>query len=315
VLVVLCPGQGSQTPGLFSPWLQLPGVEEQLALYSEAAGLNLVDAGTTADADEIRDTAVAQPLIVSAGLVALEALFPTEVDLRATVSMTAGHSVGEYTAAAVSGALTPEQALMLVAARGRAMAAAAAAADETGMSAILGGDSDEITAKLTELDLVGANVNGGGQIVAAGTIQNLEKLAEDPPTRARVMPLQVAGAFHTKYMAPAVNEMERLISSVKVRTPDITMLSNEDASTLDDGPTLLQHLVNQISTPVRWDLCQERMGEAGITGIIELAPGAVLSGLARRTLKGVESVAVKTPDDLEAARDLVRRHGKAGESL
>jgi len=313
VLVVLCPGQGSQTPGMLKPWLELDGVAEQLALHSAATGLDLVEHGTESDAETIRDTAVAQPLIVSAGLVALKALFPTDLDLRATVSMTAGHSVGEFTAAAVCGSLTAEQSLMLVAARGRAMAAAAAAGPDTGMSAVLGGDPAEVFERLEALDLVGANINGAGQVVAAGTLDALAQLAEEPPHRARVMPLKVAGAFHTKFMEPAVADVEKLIPSMAARTPDISMISNADASLIETGSELLKHLVSQIANPVRWDLCQERLGQSGVTGIIELAPGKVLSGLARRTLPGVESVALNSPDDLEAARDLVRRHSNTGD--
>jgi len=313
VLVVLCPGQGSQTPGMFKPWLELDGVSEQLALHSAATGIDLVEHGTNSDAETIRDTAVAQPLIVSAGLVALKALFPTDLDLRATVAMTAGHSVGEFTAAAVCGALTPEQALMLVAARGRAMAEAAAAGPDTGMSAVLGGDPAQVQSRLDELGLVGANMNGAGQVVAAGALEALNQLAQEPPNRARVMPLKVAGAFHTDFMAPAVETVQELTRSMSARTPDIPMLSNMDAAIIESGPELLNHLVEQISAPVRWDLCQDRLGQAGVTGIIELAPGAVLSGLARRTLPGVETVALKTPADLEAAQDLVRRHTRSGE--
>lgn len=313
MLVVLCPGQGSQTPGMFKPWLELDGVSEQLALHSAATGIDLVEHGTTSDAETIRDTAVAQPLIVSAGLIALKALFPTDLDLRATVAMTAGHSVGEFTAAAVCGALTQEQALMLVAARGRAMAQAAAAGPDTGMSAVLGGDPAQVQSRLDELGLVGANMNGAGQVVAAGTLEALDQLAQKPPHRARVMPLKVAGAFHTDFMAPAVEKVQELTGSMSARTPDIPMLSNMDAAVIESGPELLNHLVEQISAPVRWDLCQDRLGQSGVTGIIELAPGAVLSGLARRTLPGVETVALKTPADLEAAQDLVRRHTRSGE--
>lgn len=298
---------------MLTPWLELDGVAEQLALHSAATGLDLVEHGTNSDAETIRDTAIAQPLIVSAGLVALKALFPTDLDLHATVSMTAGHSVGEFTAATVSGSLTAEQSLMLVAARGRAMAAAAQAGPETGMSAILGGDPTEVQNRLEELDLVGANINGAGQIVAAGTLEALAKLAENPPTRARVMSLKVAGAFHTKYMEPAVAEVEKLIPSMAARSLDIPMISNADASLIESGPELLSHLVSQIASPVRWDLCQDRLGQAGVTGIIELSPGKVLSGLARRTLPGVESVALNSPADLEAARDLVRRHSNMGD--
>ncbi|HLS03474.1 MAG TPA: ACP S-malonyltransferase [Actinomycetales bacterium] len=313
MLAVICPGQGSQTPGMLKPWLELDGVADQLALHSAAAGIDLIEHGVESDAETIRDTAIAQPLIVSSGLVALRALFPTDVDLHSTVTITAGHSVGEFTAAAVCGALTPEQTLMLVAARGRAMAAAAAAGPDTGMSAILGGDPSEVAAKLAELNLVGANINGAGQVVAAGTLDDLAQLAEDPPQRARIMPLKVAGAFHTSHMESAVAEVRKLISSMAVRTPDIPLISNANAGLIEAGPELLDHLVTQISSPVRWDLCQDRLGQAGVTGIIELAPGAVLSGLARRTLPGVESVALKTPADLEAAQDLVRRHARIGD--
>src|SRR5690625_3388645 len=206
---------------MLKPWLELDGVAEQLALHSAATGLDLVEHGTNSDAETIRDTAIAQPLIVSAGLVALNTLFPTDLDLRATVSLTAGHSVGEVTAATVSGALTAEQTLMLVAARGRAMAAAAAAGPETGMSAILGGDPYVVRCRLNELDLVGANMSWAAQVVAAVAFEALGQLADMPPTRARVIPLKIAGAFPTDFMASAVEDVKKLIPTMSVLNPQI----------------------------------------------------------------------------------------------
>jgi len=202
VIAVFAPGQGAQSPGMLTPWLELPGVADQLAGLSEAAGLDLERLGTEAGAEEIKDTAVTQPLIVALGLIVA-----SQLDLDATGErVVAGHSVGELTAAAVSGALTPAAAVAFAARRGAEMAAACALTP-TGMSAVLGGDPDEVLACIEAAGLTPANRNGAGQIVAAGALGALEKLAADHPAGARVRPLAVAGAFHTHFMAPAADAL------------------------------------------------------------------------------------------------------------
>jgi [acyl-carrier-protein] S-malonyltransferase len=296
---------------MLAPWLEVPGLSDTLEWYAAVTGIDLVTHGTTSDADTIRDTAVAQPLIVATSLLTLHALLPTETERRAAIGVAAGHSVGEFAAAAVAGVLTAEQSLVLVRERGAAMATAAAATP-TGMSAVLGGDPDAVLARLAELGLTPANVNGGGQVVAAGALDALKALAEEPPAKAKVIPLQVAGAFHTEYMSSAVARLETLSRAVQPRDAGVSLLSNSDGTDVTDGTDAVARLVAQIARPVRWDLCQETMLSKGVTGLLELAPGGVLTGLARRTLRGVETVAVKTPDDLEAAADLIRRHGAAG---
>lgn len=311
VLAVVCPGQGAQTPGMLGPWLEVPGLSDRLERYATITGLDLRAHGTVSDADTIRDTAIAQPLIVAASLLSLHAIFPADEQRATDVAVTAGHSVGEFAAAVVAGVLTDEQALTLVRERGGAMAAAAAATP-TGMSAVLGGDPAAVISRLSDLGLTPANVNGGGQVVAAGALEALAALAAEPPAKARVIPLQVAGAFHTAYMASAVEHVATLAAATTPRDAAIDLLSNADGQVVRDGRDALTRLVAQIANPVRWDLCQESLANLGVTGMIELAPGGVLAGLAKRTLRGVETVAVKTPEDLEAAADLIARHASAG---
>ncbi|MCK6209386.1 ACP S-malonyltransferase [Georgenia sp. EYE_87] len=305
MLALLCPGQGAQTPGMLAPWLEVPELRQRLERYAEVTELDLVALGTTADADTIRDTRVAQPLIVAASLLSLHALTLEDVP---EADVTAGHSVGELAAAAVAGVLTDEQALVLVRERGRAMADAAAARP-TGMTAVVGGKPEEVAEALARHGLTAANVNGGGQVVAAGTAEQLEALAADPPARARVIPLQVAGAFHTEHMGPAVDTVRHAAASLAPADPRLTLLSNADGAVVTSGAETLERLVTQVANPVRWDLCCEQLLALGVTGVVELCPGGVLTGLARRTLPGVETVAVKGPEDLPAARDLMTRHG------
>lgn len=313
MLAIVCPGQGSQTPGFLSPWLEIPGVEEQLRGLSEAADVDLVAHGTTSDADTIRDTAIAQPLIVAASLVAYRVLLDGG---PRTVDVTAGHSVGELAAAAVAGVLDDAGAVGLVAHRARAMARAAAL-ERTGMSAVVGGDAADVLARVAAAGLHPANVNGGGQVVAAGSLEALAALAADPPARARVIPLQVAGAFHTPFMQPAADAFADVAHGWPAHDPQVLLLSDADGEpypAADGAPygratDVLDRLAAQVVAPVRWDLCQATMSRLGVTGLVELAPAGVLTGLARRSLPGVEAVAVKSPADLDAARDLVARHG------
>jgi [acyl-carrier-protein] S-malonyltransferase len=303
VLAIVCPGQGSQTPGFLSAWLELPGLRDRLETWSEAVGIDLVAHGTTSDEETIKDTAVAQPLIVAAGLLTYAAL-PTPA---AAPGLLAGHSVGEITATAAAGALTETEALTFVATRARGMAAASAVTP-TGMSAVLGGDPDEVVAALESMGLTPANRNGAGQIVAAGTLEQLAALAANPPARARVIPLKVAGAFHTAHMAPAVPGLADLAATLPARAAGIPVLSNRDGAALTDGAEILNRLVSQVTNPVRWDACMDVMVGAGVTALIELAPAGTLVGLAKRGMKGVATLAVKTPDDLDAATRLMRDH-------
>lgn len=297
VIVVVCPGQGSQTPGFLSPWLELDGVAESLAAYSEAAEVDLQQHGTVSDADTIRDTRIAQPLIVAASLIAANAL-TARAGRRA--DGVAGHSVGEIAALVGSGVIDAETGMRLVGIRGRAMADAAAQTP-TGMSAVLGGDEETILTRLTELGLSPANYNGGGQLVVAGELAGLDALASEPVKGTRVIPLQVAGAFHTSYMESAVSALRDAVSTVTPADPGITLWTNRDGSVVTDGSQALSYLVDQVSSPVRWDLCMASFADHGITGLIELAPAGALTGLAKRGLRGVPTVAVKTPDDLDAA--------------
>ncbi|MBY8887922.1 acyltransferase domain-containing protein [Streptomyces sp. PTM05] len=308
MLVLVAPGQGAQTPGFLNPWLELPGVADRLHWWSAVAGLDLVRYGTEGTADEIRDTAVAQPLLVAAGLVSALSLFPHPADARRGIAAVAGHSVGELTAAAGAGVITAESAMALVRQRGLAMAKAAAVT-ETGMSAVLGGDPEVVHAKLVELGLTPANVNGAGQIVAAGTMEQLAALSADKPEGARVMPLKVAGAFHTTHMEPAVATLQALLPGVTVRDPRTRYVSNADGRVVHSGAEIARRLVKQVAGPVRWDLCMETFKELGVTAIIEVSPAGTLVGLAKRALPGVRTLALKTPDDLDAAREIVAEHG------
>lgn len=301
VIIAVFPGQGSQTPGFLAPWLEFEGARERLAEYSEQAQVDLVAAGTTWDADRIRDTKVAQPLIVAASLLSYTALVERA---GAAPQGVAGHSVGELAALAAAGVLAEPDALRLVGIRGRAMADAATAA-QTGMSAVLGGDEQTVLDTLDRLTLTPANFNGGGQIVAAGALGDLAELAATPPRGTRVIPLQVAGAFHTGYMAPAVDTLRTAAAAVEASDPSLTLWTNNDGSIVPTGRAAVDLMVAQIASPVRWDRCMASFAEHDVTGIIELAPAGTLVGLAKRALRGVPSVAVKTPDDLQAATELL----------
>ncbi|MFH8575471.1 ACP S-malonyltransferase [Streptomyces zaomyceticus] len=302
MLVLVAPGQGAQTPGFLTPWLELPGAADRIAAWSEAIGLDLTHYGTKADADEIRDTAVAQPLLVAAGLLSAAALG------EISPGVVAGHSVGEFTAAAFAGVLDDTAALRLVRTRGLAMAEAAAITP-TGMSALLGGDPETTVAHLEKLGLTPANVNGAGQIVAAGTMEQLAALEADKPEGVRrVVALKVAGAFHTHHMAPAVAKLEEAAKELSPAAPATRYVSNKDGQVVTDGAEVVSRLVGQVANPVRWDLCMETFQALGATALIEVCPGGTLTGIAKRALPGVATVALKTPDDLDAARTLIAEH-------
>jgi [acyl-carrier-protein] S-malonyltransferase len=299
VLIFTAPGQGAQTPGFLSPWLELPGLADQLGAWSELAGRDLIRLGTEGSAEEITDTSVAQPLLVAAALAV--------AGLIGQPDAAAGHSVGELAAGAIAGVLSAEDAIALTRVRGEAMAAACGAAP-TGMSAVLGGDESVVLATIADAGLTPANVNTAGQIVAGGTLEQLAAFAASPPAGARVRPLRVAGAFHTSHMAPAVDTLAAAATGIAVKDPAITLLSNRDGAVVTSGANWLDRIVGQVASPVRWDQCMATMSVIGVTALIELAPGGTLTGIAKRALPGIELLAMKTPDQLDAARALVAEH-------
>ena len=308
MLAILAPGQGAQTPGFLTPWLELPRARELLTWWSAVSQIDLIHLGTDAGGEEIKDTANAQPLLVASGLLGALSLFPHPSDAFGKVGVVAGHSVGEFTAAAGARAITAESAMVLVRERGIAMAHAAAEFS-TGMSALIGGEREMVLAAIAKNNLVAANENGAGQIVAAGLVEDLQKLEAHAPEGVRVRPLAVAGAFHTSYMQSAHAHLASLAPSVSVRDPRTRVLSNSDGSVVHSGREILTRMVNQISRPVRWDLCMKTLGELGVTAVIEVPPAGTLVGLVKRALPGVETLALKTPADIPAAIDLIARHG------
>ncbi|MCV7317419.1 ACP S-malonyltransferase [Mycolicibacillus parakoreensis] len=302
MIALLAPGQGSQTPGMLSPWLELPGAADQLASWSAASGLDLARLGTTAPAEELTDTAVTQPLVVAATLLAHSELtrrgLLTDTDLVA-----AGHSVGEIAAYAIAGVFSADDAVTLAAVRGAEMAKACAA-EPTGMSAVLGGDEAEVLTRLEQLDLVAANRNATGQIVAAGARSALEKLAEDPPSRARVRALDVAGAFHTRYMASAQQAYAAAAATVSTADPTLVLLSNADGQPVTTATEAMERLVAQLTRPVRWDLCTQTLRQRDVSALVEFPPAGTLVGIAKRELRGVPARAVKVPTDLDEVAQL-----------
>ncbi|WP_209915880.1 ACP S-malonyltransferase [Mycolicibacterium lutetiense] len=306
MLALLAPGQGSQTPGMLSPWLELPGAADRLATWSQISGLDLARLGTTATAEEITDTAVTQPLVVAATLLAYEELTKRGVPETAE-TLVAGHSVGEIAAYAIAGVISADDAVKLAATRGAEMAKACAV-EPTGMSAVLGGDEAEVLARLESLDLIPANRNAAGQIVAAGAISALEKLAEDPPAKARVRQLATAGAFHTRYMASALDGYSAAVEQVTTSEPTATLLSNADGRPVTSAADAMEKLVAQLTKPVRWDLCsatiRDRFQAAERAAIVEFPPAGTLVGIAKRELKGAPTRAIKAPADLDGLDEL-----------
>ncbi|MGO1354771.1 MAG: ACP S-malonyltransferase [Brachybacterium tyrofermentans] len=305
MLAIVCPGQGAQKPGFLSPWRELPGVEQTVASLSEAAGVDLLRHGTESDADTLRDTAVAQPLLVAAGIVAAAQL-NADGDLPGA-DVIAGHSVGELTAAALAGVLSDEDAMRLVAVRSQAMATAAAA-EPTGMAAVVGGFRDEVLAAIERHGLHPANINSAAQIVAAGSLDAIAALREDGPAKARVIPLQVAGAFHTPFMAGAREELTAFTPSLSPTDPTVPLVSNASGEVVTEGSRYLDLIVTQVASPVDWEACMATLRDRGVTAMIEVAPAGTLTGLAKRDLKGIALANLNTPDDLDAARALVREH-------
>jgi [acyl-carrier-protein] S-malonyltransferase len=317
MLVIVAPGQGAQSPGFLEPWLELPAYADRMRWLSAVADLDLVHYGTQADADTIRDTAVAQPLLVASALATAQELFLDAPDTPGTTSRVgavAGHSVGELAAAVNAGTISAEQAMVLVRERGKAMARAAAETP-TSMTAVLGGDRDDVLAVIDKHGLTAANDNGPGQVVAAGTVEQLAALADEPPARARLTPLSVAGAFHTAHMQPAVDVLGALARSVSTHEATTPLISNRDGKPVRDGGEVLDRIVSQVGSPVRWDLCMDTMLDLGVTGMLELTPAGTLTGIARRAMKGVETFALKTPDQLDEARAFVDNHGTSTQEV
>ena len=311
MIALLAPGQGAQSPGMLEPWLVLPGAHERIATWSEATGLDLRRLGTTADAGEIKDTAVTQPLTVALSLLAAEELARRgALPIEAPV---AGHSVGELAAAAVAGVLTADEAVALAAVRGQEMATACAV-EPTGMSAVLGGDPEDVTAVLAQLELDVANHNGAGQIVAAGRIEALAALARHPPARARVLALPVAGAFHTRFMVPAEQALARYAAQLTAKDPACPLLSNADGEVVTEGAKMLRRLVAQLTKPVRWDSCMATLRALTVTVTVELPPAGKLSGLVRRDCKGTVTLALKAPEDLDKVAGLICAHSGTDDS-
>lgn len=307
MIALTCPGQGSQTPGFLSAWLELPKFQSEIDKYSAVLDMDLTHYGTKADADEIKDTRIAQPLIVAASMASFAVLVDA-LGERSAFSAVAGHSVGEITAAYICGILDTESSLKFVKARGEQMAQAAGLA-ESSMAAVVGGDLELVLGKLAELGLFAANYNGKGQIVAAGSATKIQDLIQSPPAGTRVVGLAVAGAFHTSFMESAKDELTSLVTSLNTSNPDLIIWTNSDGSRIERGDKFLELLINQVSKPVRWDKTMDSMSLAGVTKIIELLPGGTLTSIAKRSMPGVDTLALKNPEDLEKATSFVREQG------
>ncbi|HJA59765.1 MULTISPECIES: ACP S-malonyltransferase [unclassified Brevibacterium] len=300
MLAITCPGQGAQKSGFLSSFLELETFSAQIDELSADSGIDLRLHGTESDDETIKDTALAQPLLVASAIACA-------AELGISPGVVAGHSVGEIAAAQIAGILTAADAMRFVSVRGQGMASAAATTP-TGMSAVVGGQPEDVLSAIEAAGASPANVNGGGQTVAAGSLDALSALSENPPERARVIPLQVAGAFHTEYMAPATDDLAATAADLSPSDPQVTILSNSDGAVVASGREYVDRLVKQVTNPVRWDLCQEALLSSGITGMIELVPGGTLTGIARRAMKGVETFAIKSAADLDGAREFAAAH-------
>ena len=302
----MTPGQGSQTSGMYSTWITDTDNKELIAKYSELIDLDLFHYGTSASQAEITATNIAQPLLTALAFVSF-----SKLGMKSNANIIySGHSVGEFSAASLAGFYSDETAMKLVKIRGKAMAKAAAANSATGMSAVLGGDKSEVIKHIEQFDLVPANVNSNGQIVASGLLTNLEKLSENPPAATKVRKLEVAGAFHSQFMKSAESELEKKFAQVEVTDSNSSFISNKDGQIIKDSSELKNRLISQITSPVRWDLCQAKMIELGVTGMLELAPAGVLTGIAKREMPGVELFAIKSPEDIPGAQAFIDKHAK-----
>ena len=302
----MTPGQGSQTSGMYSTWITDEATKEVVKNYSNLINLDLIHYGTVASQSEITATNVAQPLLTALAFMSFSKL---KMEPNENV-IYSGHSVGEFSAACLAGFYSDETAMKLVSVRGKAMAEAAVSNSATGMSAVLGGDKAEVIKHIEQFDLVPANVNSNGQIVASGLLTNLEKLSANPPASTKVRKLEVAGAFHSQFMKSAESELEKEFAQVDLTNPTCSFISNKDGQIITESTELKNRLISQITSPVRWDLCQAKMVEQGVTGMLELAPGGVLTGIAKREMPGVELFAIKSPEDIENAQAFINKHAK-----
>jgi [acyl-carrier-protein] S-malonyltransferase len=286
------------------PWLEIESFKSEIDKYSLILDMDLIHFGTKAEADQIKDTRIAQPLIVAASM-ASHAVLIKALGEDAKIAGVAGHSVGEIAAAKIAGVLDTEAALNLVKTRGEQMAQAASL-EESSMAAVVGGEQDSVLEHLSKLGLFAANYNGKGQIVAAGSSSKISELIETPPAGSRVVGLAVAGAFHTSFMETAKVTLTSLASSIRCENPKLLIWSNSDGSRVDSGDKFLELLINQVSKPVRWDKTMESMVSTGVSAAIELLPGGTLTGIAKRAMPGVNTLALKSPEDIEKAVALVR---------
>ena len=306
MLALVAPGQGSQSVGMLAPWVVDSKTKDLVQSWSKLVSVDLLKLGQFGTTDEIKSTDIAQLLIFVTSI-----LSSLDLDLRNEKDSSivyAGHSVGEFAAYSLAGAFEVEQALRLVAKRGQAMLAATKVFSKTGMSAVLGGSKEEVVSYLSELELIAANINSNGQIIAAGTLENLDRLANTPLKGTRIRPLEVSAAFHTKFMEPAVSQFTEIFKVVSVKSPRQIVLSNKNGERVSNSTDITENLIQQVISPVRWDLCQAKMVELGVTGMLELAPGGTLCGIAKKEIPNVETFAIKSPEDIQGANEFIRKH-------
>ena len=306
MLALVAPGQGSQSVGMLAPWVVDSKTKDLVQSWSKLVSVDLLKLGQFGTTDEIKSTDIAQLLIFVTSI-----LSSLDLDLRNEKDSSiiyAGHSVGEFAAYSLAGAFEVDQALRLVAKRGQAMLAATKVFTKTGMSAILGGSKEEVVSYLSELELIAANINSNSQIIAAGTLENLDRLAETPLKGTRIRPLEVSAAFHTKFMEPAVSQFTEIFKVISVKSPRQIVLSNKNGERVLNSTDITENLIQQLISPVRWDLCQAKMVELGVTGMLELAPGGTLCGIAKKEIPNVETFAIKSPEDIQGANEFIRKH-------
>ena len=306
MLALVAPGQGSQSVGMLAPWVVDSKTKDLVQSWSKLVSVDLLKLGQFGTTDEIKSTDIAQLLIFVTSI-----LSSLDLDLRNEKDSSivyAGHSVGEFAAYSLAGAFEVDQALRLVAKRGQAMLAATKVFSKTGMSAVLGGSKEEVVSYLSELELIAANINSNGQIIAAGTLENLDRLANTPLKGTRIRPLEVSAAFHTKFMEPAVSQFTEIFKVISVKSPRQIVLSNKNGERVSNSTDITENLIQQVISPVRWDLCQAKMVELGVTGMLELAPGGTLCGIAKKEIPNVETFAIKSPEDIQGANEFIRKH-------
>jgi len=306
LLAVVAPGQGSQQPAMFNSWIEIPENYQKLKEFSEISNLDLIYFGTKATKEEISNTEITQPLLTALSLISFANL---NLDDKSSVIF-AGHSVGEFSASTFSEFLTEEQAMRLVTLRGKLMNDATKESEQTGMAAVLGGDKNIIIERLKEIQLYAANINSQGQIIASGKLSKINELIRNPIEKTKVIKLDVSGAFHTPYMQNAKDKFETEMKNQKFQDSNLKLLSNYDGKLISNSQDLKSKITNQLTNSVRWDLCQETMMNSEVTGLLEVAPGGVLSGIAKKAMNQVEVMAIKTPDDIESANAFIIKHNQ-----